>query len=632
MKMKKEFWKRRLLAVAMAAIMMIPQCVYANEGENGNSTIQTEGSYEDVVKNAELIGNNAVSNETNAEDVTEAIPATENIIYVSSNGDDNHDGKTEETAFASLAKAVEEATDGAKIMICSDLTVDTSITIDKSVSIEGKDDADGNKPIISYSNTPQQNSFSIFLVEKNDISLSIEGINFDGSSIDMSSDQELYGGVLRVEGDQTSVNIQKCQFTEFEAREGGIVFYPSNSAVDLTVKDSHFIKNRTTKSGGAISSQMPTNVKMHIDNCIFEENSSGSYGGAILIMQGRGNIDIVIENSEFQKNECTKDDGGAIDIHGASRNWGGNIHLRNVNFKENKAENDGGAISVGTQADINLQVENVQFIDNISKGAGGAICLSSGKLNTTINGTTIFKNNSANAQDEPGGNAIAFAPSSIAGAEPKTGLYATDGAFFYHNFATDQELKNQAAIVVFSQGNNDPAYSGMITLPNYMPDGTKLRWNIYDEAINGLREPSKEEYDGEISGNDWYNGLELYLNEDMDESLLPSEDDSNVFAGNQAKYGGAIFSYGALNIGTPGKEIEIHKKWQDNSAEHPDHIVVDLIRANDKQVIDKIKVTEGNGWKATISDFPENVNYSITEPTMKVSLEPFLQKGMFGRS
>jgi MYXO-CTERM domain-containing protein len=152
----------------------------------------------------------------------------------------------------------------------------------------------------------------------------------------------------------TWVQVRNSTFEGNLSTEGGAILGEHDAHIDLEQTD--FLRNRGY--GGAIRVQGEATLR--IRNATFEENESWGDGGAIF---GSGEAQIDLRDSFFLGNEASS--GGAIRIEAQAL-----LESRNVTFRGNAAEEDGGAIAnVGTTP---LLVEYSTFEENTAT-TGGAI-------------------------------------------------------------------------------------------------------------------------------------------------------------------------------------------------------------------------------------------------------------------
>lgn len=182
-----------------------------------------------------------------------------------------------------------------------------------------------------------------------------------------------------------------------------------------------FKNNTATKFGGAIFNQFAT-ANNYVNDATFTGNKAGQNGGAIY---NAGNLDI--SNTVFKQNHAdnyggaiyvntlladkTTTSGGITNISdsvfdgnsaylgGALFVHNGETNIKNSRFTNNSAEYS-GAIFTATSPDMILSIENSSFENNTAKGVGAVQAMAK----TTIKNTT-FKDNSA-TEDEDGGGAM----------------------------------------------------------------------------------------------------------------------------------------------------------------------------------------------------------------------------------
>ncbi len=189
----------------------------------------------------------------------------------------------------------------------------------------------------------------------------------------------------------TGLKLTDCVFSGNQALNGaGGAIY--NADTPLIIKNTKFIKNEATQTGGAIAHG--DSVGLSVEGtanapAVFEENK-GSKGGAIAAMGN--NIPIVFKYVNFTKNTASVE-GGALYLSGGGNNcslsvtWskfteneafgmggkglGGAVHLStwdassfgDCDFKDNKASHEGGAVFVKNKS---LAFSSCTFQGNIA--------------------------------------------------------------------------------------------------------------------------------------------------------------------------------------------------------------------------------------------------------------------------
>ena len=182
------------------------------------------------------------------------------------------------------------------------------------------------------------------------------------------------GGAIR--GGKIFINYNQDENQSFntffignEADIGGAIYILDKK---LYVKNTEFSSNKALVDGGAIYSSCDSPREgPTVTNCLFEGNKatgakSQCYGGAIRCKD----CDVYIENSTFKDNYA-EDYGGAVyaDNIFVNNNQGSNDAF-NTFFINNKAkDNDGGAL----YSEYNIDVKNTLFTGNGAYEDGGAI-------------------------------------------------------------------------------------------------------------------------------------------------------------------------------------------------------------------------------------------------------------------
>ena len=217
----------------------------------------------------------------------------------------------------------------------------------------------------------------------------------DGATVEFISNKAENGGVggailntSFLAGDNGVVDLTNVESTTFSgntATDGGAIAnikgQDGSNPAEIKIANATFSNNSATANGGAVYNETIANLTASK----FEENTSGTYGGAIMSIEGS---DLTITNGTFTGNKVTGDVkasyGGAIFNQGKMEVSG--------NFSGNEAGR-GGAIYNYTTAETTIK-EGTVFENNKSTyGHGSAVY--------TFNGMTIedgvqFKNNHAN--------------------------------------------------------------------------------------------------------------------------------------------------------------------------------------------------------------------------------------------
>ena len=181
-------------------------------------------------------------------------------------------------------------------------------------------------------------------------------------------------GVIKTKKPISSFTMTNCRFENCIGwNNGGCIYAESNG--NWTFNDCVFLNNKATKSGGAIyADDISTSKSFNFtfNNCEFGYNVAGAKGGAICI----GDVDNETKHvpGDFEIVDC-------IFYDNISETYGGAIYttekenaIDNCTFQRNIAKNnDGGAICIPYQATPYTAVYNSLFEGNSAGYEGGAI-------------------------------------------------------------------------------------------------------------------------------------------------------------------------------------------------------------------------------------------------------------------
>lgn len=339
------------------------------------------------------------------------------------------------------------------------------------------------------------------------------------------------GGAIRTESDDY-IYIEKSVFKQNSATSNGGGAIYSNKWIN--VGNSVFELNTANAKGGAIETDyiqfsgkntftnnsakdhggaVYTNTIGAVNsNLIFDGNHVDSdFGGAIYINKKSGHVDFI--SSVFKNNYAIAGDGGAIHSDSSSTNlefdnctftsnyatggkerrYGGairccgEINVQNCTFKDNWAENHGGAIYTEKASEIRNSVFISNQVKNGGKRDGGAIYINSA-CTTTIIGNYFERNSnserggavyldSKNAHLKLNNNAfIDNTATSEGNSVFNSGYYdeiinnwwGINGASTgnqlkeYHTFGSNENKYDSAPLTVSITGNKD-SYTGVNT-------------------------------------------------------------------------------------------------------------------------------------------------------------------------
>ena len=148
------------------------------------------------------------------------------------------------------------------------------------------------------------------------------------------------------------------------------------------------IENNDATNGGGIFCWKKSNLGL--DNVVISNNSA-NWGGGILT----GNCDLQIDNCTFTDNKAPGGSGGAIHVT-CSSDFTYRISIKNTFFTGNSASNDYGSLIVlaNDSANINIVINESTFEKNEGNSIGGVGFVGVGRINFVID-KSIFLDNKA---------------------------------------------------------------------------------------------------------------------------------------------------------------------------------------------------------------------------------------------
>ena len=228
---------------------------------------------------------------------------------------------------------------------------------------------------IGVLNDPVDNTYNVCYSEYLSNATTIDCITIKGGVAESAT---LSGGAWYNDGsgagNSSNPNFLNCYFNNNGAGQGGaIINHGSNGGnASPTFTGCIFLKN-ISEQGGAIFNNGDTGTSSPtITNCQFIENYSGEGGAIFNYAENNGVSKPNVSASSFVLNEVYGD-GGAIFIYGAFGDGEG--IFSNCSFTGNKADGNGGAMSIGTFGTTftSPQVNNCVFNGNLATTNGGAI-------------------------------------------------------------------------------------------------------------------------------------------------------------------------------------------------------------------------------------------------------------------
>ncbi len=181
-----------------------------------------------------------------------------------------------------------------------------------------------------------------------------------------------FGGAIRVASGQiTMTNILFENNQALSGAEGGALY---NAGGNVWIYDSEFRHNNATSNGGAIRNQ----TVMVISNTLFYSNTANS-GGAMITWGNPAVASTTVMSSTFQENRANNN-GGAIFL-GSSP-----VYLEDVLGFDNVAGVGGFSF-----AQNRLEILNATIRDN-SAGTNGGVYLNAGASRLVVSGTQLLDN------------------------------------------------------------------------------------------------------------------------------------------------------------------------------------------------------------------------------------------------
>ena len=175
--------------------------------------------------------------------------------------------------------------------------------------------------------------------------------------------------------------MSSCVFEENESgTDGGAIFVNDNSLVVMV--NSRLLRNRSGLGGGAL---VLANSDLEMTNTTFEGNSADALNGGAIVAGNVGTMTII--SSVFSNNSALHSGSGGA-IYAINRL---DLYVDDTTFWGNYADGLGGAVMVDINASISTK--NSRFHYNSDRNCGGA--LSADRNCTVIAENTTFIGNTA---------------------------------------------------------------------------------------------------------------------------------------------------------------------------------------------------------------------------------------------
>lgn len=292
-----------------------------------------------------------------------------------------------------------------------------------------------------------------------------------------------------------------------------------NDGDNVVIKNTTFLNNEVSSSnqdGGAIYN----GGSLTLLNTLFENNRTGSDGGAIDIERGS----VTVSDSSFINNQ-SNDHGGAIDV-----DPNGSLTISNSNFSHNVAGTEGGAIYL--QGDTNLN--SVTFLNNTGN-TGGAIYTSDSAI------LNMEKSTLSNNQAQGNGGAIYISNNnsvSINESIIEDNITEASGGGIHNNYSHNVTISNTS--ILSNQALNSIG-GGLNNLGNITLTNSTLEYNIANQGGGIFNGGSSllTVTEGKLGGNQATSDGGGIYNNRGDIIITDSDFDHNI-----ANRGGGLFDGG----------------------------------------------------------------------------------------
>ncbi len=200
----------------------------------------------------------------------------------------------------------------------------------------------------------------------------------------------------------TQFTVQNCRFVGnsahsgiLEANGGGIFVTDPNPG---TIRNCHFSENRAADAGAGLyawTTASSTVASLLVSGCTFENNTTPNYGAALCLVPWGDNTNFAVDRCHFQANQAN--DGGALLLYVNSNANNASVLLDSSTFSQNHAENNGGAIFMQAEGNMNLEINRSQFTENTAVRECGATNFwsTNGGTGTLTVDSCLFEKNSA---------------------------------------------------------------------------------------------------------------------------------------------------------------------------------------------------------------------------------------------
>ncbi|MDY3051797.1 MAG: Cna B-type domain-containing protein [Ndongobacter sp.] len=529
------------------------------EAEEGSSHTPNEPAKESVKEGSSAASE---SSSASARRVPRG-PVTE-IYLDGQNGDDSKDGTTKENAVKTFAKAKELAAANQDIV---------TIWVMGTVSVSGEISLSGTNAILK-----REKDFPDYLIQIRDAA-TMNGITVDGNQENARASKSLILviGTVTIEDGTVLQNNRLTDLGYFDALGGGMII--EDGTVNMT---GGVITNNTANFGGGVfvhrgtfNFQGGSIENNHAVNGTEAGQHGYAAGGGVCVYDG-GTLNL--SGSAVLQNNDSKEVGGGISVGvGVASNGSDRLNMTGGIVTNNTAGSGGGGIFVqaGFEGKQGVAVVSAGEITNNKMTAEGEGSNAFGGAGIYVNGYpntyTGFQNGELHLTDALitenkaalQGGGYAGCPSS------QTHIFVNDGAAFYGNEASGGREIYILASNAYGSHSGDPKYM----IANTMLGAVPYNWK-YDDGT----EVDLSKLEGQLLAAEEES---LSLNTDAVGNADTLARAKVRITGNVSNTrGGGIGTNGTVFIGTEEKtSVPVEKKWDDNNAQRPDAVQIELYRS-----------------------------------------------------
>jgi hypothetical protein len=369
-----------------------------------------------------------------------AIMSEAKDIYVSSNGDDTHDGTSTSSPYKTISRAITEAMDGDVIHVSGIIKIKNEpnnladnenkngnhINVNGSVTYTNPTtgivyrtwNAGGNNgvkmlskelTIVGFSKSDGfdgEKATRLFKLDGTAKKVTFKNLTFKNGCSDPNSDQ---GPAFYIRGGVPPV-FEGCIFSDSKntsSVDGGAFYYASpQSLTETSVFKQCTFRNNFANNGANF---FITCGNYEFTECVMEKsNLTSGRGGAMMVRLNQNQaINILAKKSVFQNNAVYGNGGVLFFEDGGSGAYQCNMTFEACAFLNNTSNDNGGAFFVDnktTARTINLTVINSTFYNNSSRNQGGAIDINKGETGSELNlvNCTLTENIAGNVNNGGG--------------------------------------------------------------------------------------------------------------------------------------------------------------------------------------------------------------------------------------